>query len=272
MSEQVSFNGGGVSAGGILGAVKDSAINVGATAVAGGVIGAAGGKLVSLKPYTPNSTAMEAQYRDMFLRAGNASSAGEVPEYLKDKGDDVLNLVKKSGRILKRNSELTERANEIATMGQAVSRADNATFSGNKFQSLIAEFFKDKPEKIPEGGYTKEGVVERLQTSLGKIDKISKRLGEKYAPLSDEFVEKAAKNEEIKEIAEKGAKHLRKRSIIGAGIAIGVCAALVLNLLRTYGVIGRKKSSSAGSNGGAAQTQYNPAQIQNTATLKTTQG
>ena len=88
-------------------------------------------------------------------------------------------------------------------------------------------------------------------------------LEEQFENIRQDFIKKASelKDSVINKYAQDGAKHLRKRTIIGAGIAIGAGVALVLNLLRTYGVIGKKGAPDN-------QTAPNPA----SAPLKTTQG
>lgn len=57
------------NAGNLFGAIKDSFLNVAATAALGGAAGGAVGKLASLTPYTPDKAALNMQYADMFQRA-----------------------------------------------------------------------------------------------------------------------------------------------------------------------------------------------------------
>ncbi len=201
MSNQISF-GNNSKDGSFFSAIKDSVINTGSTALIGGAIGAAGGKIVSaINSHPPTPSEIAFQYGDMFEKT---LAGGKVPEYLKAGGDDIVQIAKK-GIITN---------NHIKTLVK----------TAEKFQG--EEAGQKYLEKITKGIFNKS---------------------EKLSNLQNEFVQKLSslKNSNIDDIASKGAAALRKDSVKGAGIAIGVIIALTLNLLKTYGVIGKKEAPPA---------------------------
>lgn len=228
--------------GSVLGAIKDSAVNVGITALAGGTAGAVGGKIAALTPYKPSEEAMNFQYGDIFIKAAKKD---ELPDYIKDKGDDITGVVEKCRNLFKANAGLIKEMAETESLYNQIKKTTEEEIKSEEFQTKLKEFFKEKVEKIPEGGYKKEEALRKAEERYDKICENLKRIDEKCGELQDSFIKSAAKDEKICDIAEKGAKHLRKRCFVGAGIAIGITGALILNLLKTYGVIGKKQTTAA---------------------------
>ena len=228
--------------GSVLGAIKDSAVNVGITALAGGTAGAVGGKIAALTPYKPSEEAMNFQYSDIFIKAAEKD---ELPDYIKDKGDDITGAVKKCRNLFKANTGLIKKMNETESLYKQIQETAEEEIKSEEFQTKLKEFFKEKAEKIPEGGYKKEEALQKIKERYDKILKNLGKINEKYGGLQDSFIKSASKDVEISDIAEKGAQHLRKRCLVGAGIAIGITGALILNLLKTYGVIGKKQTTAA---------------------------
>jgi len=253
LDNSITFGKGQNSGGSILGAVKDSVINVGATAALGAAAGALGGKVATLKPYTPSTEEINYQLRDIFVKAGFKD---QLPDYIKNKGDDVVSAVKKSSRLIKSDIALNEKINEASLLYSIAEQASDTDFKGEKVQNALKKFFHLK--NPPENGYTKEGAKKALKERTEKILNTSVKINKQFNTLQDDFIKNEAvlNDGKIQELAQSGAKHLRNREIIGAGIAIGVIGAFVLNILNTYGVIGKKKSAAAQSqaagNGGAS--------------------
>ena len=228
--------------GSVLGAIKDSAVNVGITALAGGTAGAVGGKIAALTPYKPSKEAMNLQYGDIFVKAARKD---ELPDYIKDKGDDITGAVEKCRSLFKANAKLSLKMAETKNLHAQVQKMTEEEIKSEEFQTKLKEFFKEEAEKIPEGGYKKEEALRKAEEYYDKTCKNLERINEKCGELQDSFIKGASKDEKICDIAEKGAKHLRKRCFVGAGIAIGITGALILNLLKTYGVIGKKQTTAA---------------------------
>lgn len=98
---------------------------------------------------------------------------------------------------------------------------------------------------------SKEEVVGVFEKHIKKADKLIEKIKngapkEKLDTYLDDFIKKAGESPKAKEIAEKGAKHLRKCTMVGIGAAIGIIGALVINILHTNGILkfGRKKQAS----------------------------
>lgn len=257
------------NAGNLFGAVKDSFLNVAATAALGGAAGGAVGKLASLTPYTPDKAALNMQYADMFQRA---LKKDEIPEHIKNAGDDFVQMVKSSKDLQKDILDITADLTDKANLKILVTEAKDEMIQQQGFQETIKNTLKEAADKIPEGGYTKNEVLERLKDIptdgkelAEKIKDATKASQEKLSGFYDDFIKKAGelKDSVINQYAQDGAKHLRKTSIIGAGIAIGAMGALILNILKTYGIIGKKGAPAQGQ---AAQPQVSSPM------LKTTQG
>ena len=228
--------------GGFLKSTIGSAINVGATIGAGAAVGAGVGKLASLTPYKPSAADLNFQYKDMFERAVRVK---EPPSYIKDAGDEFVKLFKEG-----RTAHVTDSINNAALLkGQqieklindiAISASNNPLLKKMKgvndeqIQQQVKKILKDKSgEKL-----TNEQMVEGLANKLQRLSEwMGKRKPSNMDELSTQFAEKAGSNPRIKELAEKGAKYLRNKSIIGVGIAVGVLGALTLNILKTYGIL-----------------------------------
>lgn len=253
MSQSVSFgrSEGGPGISGTLGAVKDSFLNVGLTAVVGGTVGGAAGKLAALTPYKPTVAQMQFQYADMFEKA---IIRKDIPDFIKNAGGDFVQLTEIGKQTAEYASQLATEAAETKILYGAVQEASDEIISGSEFKTKITEFFKGKETKIADADYTKEGLLSKLKEHFDKIREQSELKGKLFNSVNEDFVKKAENlgDCDMKTLAEKGAKHLRKRSIIGAGIAIGIIGALTLNILKTYGVIGRRRPVQ---NQGAAQAQ-----------------
>ena len=98
--------------------------------------------------------------------------------------------------------------------------------------------------KMSEGGFSREEILEKLIKRKEKAKKVINGCCEKLTQTSNEFATKAVSNKNIKELAEKGAKHLRAKTIVGTAVAIGVVGALFLNILKTFGVIKPKRKKA----------------------------
>lgn len=251
--------------GNFFGALKDSFLNVAGTAAAGGALGAGAGKLVSLTPYKPSETALNFQFADMFEKTVKSD---EIPDFIKQSGDEIKGFVKQGQKFAGDYNGIIDSMEKIALKQKVQEMAEEA-IAEEKTQSFIREFFKDAKDAVPDGGYKKADILERLKdvaTDEKTVEGLKERkntIEEQFENIRQGFIKKASelKDSIINKYAQDGAKHLRKRTIIGAGIAIGAGVALVLNLLRTYGVIGKKGAPDN-------QTAPNPA----SAPLKTTQG
>lgn len=236
-------NGGNSRSSSVLGAVKDSALNVGVTAGAGILAGGAVGKIVSLIPSKTSEAAMKFQYGDMFERFTRTS---EVPKYLQGKSEEIVQAAKDGISLRGTVRALKQKWQETGIMGAAVANATEDAIKQESFQTKIREFLHDAADKVPEGGYTKEGILERLKTSYGGLEEAIESKSDTLLKMQGEFVEKLKNlgDKDINALAEKSAKHLRAKSIVGAGMAAGMLIALTLNILKTYGVIGRKPNAN----------------------------
>ncbi len=253
--QNVSFGSSGTQKRSIFSDIKNSAINVGTTALVGGTIGAIGGKIGTLVPYKPSEAAINFQYADMFEKATNAN---KIPECLKDTGDDIKNLISKGQKIKSKSNTIKNYYNKLVEFVGNLSKVKPNEYNSDEIQTQIKNFFKDSAKNIPEGGYNQANVVQKIESKTDKINKILTSQSKKFSEYQEKFVDiiKNLKNENLESIAKKGAKHLRNRAIIGTGIAIGVVGALIFNILNTYGLIGRKAQASA------PPTNQNPPQAQ----------
>lgn len=242
MSVNVAPNNGN-QRGSFLGAVKDSAVNVLSTAAVGGVVGGIGGKIATIAPYKPSVEALNFQYADMFEKAATAT---EIPAFLQDKGDDIVQLTKKGQKTLKGFNGLKGAMGGVETMYATLSKVPEDKFGSEDVQKIVKAFFKND-KKVPEGGYTKTAVLERLKGRFDTMGGILKNKGEEFMQAQGSFVEKikGLKNAQIDDWAAKGAKHLRNRAMIGAGVGLGIVGALVLNLLSTSGLFNKKQPANA---------------------------
>lgn len=240
----VTFGSGGNSkSSSVFGAVKDSALNVGVTAGAGILAGGAVGKIASLIPSKTSEAAIKFQYGDMFERLTRTS---EVPKYLQGKGEEIVQAAQEGISLRNTVKALKQKWQETNIMGAAVTNATEDAIKQESFQTKIREFLQDAADKVPEGGYTKDGILERLKTSYDGLEEAIESKSGALLKMQGDFAEKLKNlgDTDITALAEKGAKHLKARSIIGAGMAIGLIAALTLNILKTYGVIGRKPNAN----------------------------
>ncbi|MCD7740428.1 MAG: hypothetical protein LUH11_03670 [Candidatus Gastranaerophilales bacterium] len=240
---QVSFGGSESKGGSFFSSLKDSAINVASTVAAGTAAGALGGKIASLKPYTPNAAALDFQYADMFQKALRNET---TPEYIKNAGDKFTKLVDSARACTNILDETTGKLYTGDTLLQTVKNLPEGNIAADEIQNSAKTFLKSENMDIPQGTLTKDKITQSLQKINEKLyDKIketSKTIDGKRSEFAEKIAE--AKNPRVDELANKGAKHLRNKSVIGAGIAIGVIGALVLNLLKTYGIIGKKHPKS----------------------------
>lgn len=232
--------------GGVVSSLKDTAV----VATTGLAIGGLGGKLATLAPYKPSQIALNCQYEDIFDKA----VAGKgIPEYLKKAGDDVALLIDK-GRRLGTCAARKKGADELLEF--LSTRPEE--FKSDNFQNAVKSFFKGS-KKIQEGGFTKDEILEKLKGCSERCGKVLKEKfnDTKLDDVRNSFVEKVKnlKNAQIDDIAEKGAKHLRNKSIVGAGMAIGLVSMLILNVLKTSGII-KPKAKTAQIN--AAQSTVLP--------------
>ena len=242
MTTPISFTGNGQEQSNlsILGSIGASALNVGLSAGAGAAVGGAVGKVASMIPIKPSEAALNHQYEDMFIKA--AKTAQDVPEYLKDKGDEILGIVKNGQQALSGYTSSNVQAEKIKNFTAGIASLTDDAIKNDETQNIIKEFFKDAT--APTGGYAKESVVQRLTDWHKNVVAKIESTGDALDNAGKEFVEKAKNIKGLNEMAEQGAKHLRKSTIIGAGVGIGVLAALTLNLLNTYGLIGGGKSNN----------------------------
>ena len=229
--QSVSFGKQTGTRGGILGSVGGSLLNVGATVGVGAGIGAGIGKLASLTPYTPTAADLKYQYADMFERAVGTK---ETPSYIQEAGDKFTNLVAKGKKLLKSGRCAQRNGINLEVCRSAAENATDEVIKSSEFQRGIKKIIKGK---MPEGGFTREQIIERLAQKSEKTAEFLQKNGKKITETAEEFVDSAASCPRMKELAEKGAKHLRNKTIVGAAIAIGVIGALVLNILKTYGIL-----------------------------------
>ena len=251
MTNQVSF---GQQQGGIksaIGAVGSSALNVGVTVGAGAGVGALAGKLASLAPYTPSAADLNHQYHDMFIRAINSK---ETPEYMKEGADTLKGIVGDARKIFVKSKTHLKRLGQAGRIKGVCEtaieeiKADAKVASDESIQAYAKKLLKSKSE----APLSKEEVLGAFEKHIKKADKLIEKIKngapkEKLDTYLDDFVKKASESPKTKELAEKGAKHLRKCTMIGVGAAVGIIGALVINILRTNGILklGRRKQASA---------------------------
>ncbi len=247
----------------IFGAIKDSAVNVASTAVLGGTVGAIGGKIASLTPYTPSKAALDAQYADLFVKT---TLKDQVPDYIAKKGDDVVDAVKLGAKLFKKDIELGIQASNADKLYTIVTSLPESELRSENVQKSLKEFFKGTAENMPVDKASREQIAEGIKARFKKFMRGSASLNEKFKSLQDTFTDAVSKDFKIQNMVEKGARDLRRNAMIGAGVAVGIIGALVLNILKTYGVIGKKGKQEA--------PVYNLAGAQGNISqpLKTTQG
>lgn len=238
INNSVSFGKNTGSSGGVLSSVASSALNVGVTAGVGAGIGAGIGKLASLTPCKIKPQDLNFQFEDMFV---SAIKNRETPSYLKGAGGDVIDIVKQGKEVSKKINMATQNVNKYASLSQFVNALPDEEIKNADFQSGIKKIIKGK---MPEGGFSKKEILEKLAIKGEKASKFINDSCEKLTQTSNEFATKAASNENLKELAEKGAKHLRAKTIVGTAVAIGVVGALFLNILKTFGVIKPKRKNA----------------------------
>lgn len=246
----------------VLGAVKDSALNVGLTAVAGGAIGGVAGKIASLTPYTPSKEAINMQYGDMFLKA---TMKEELPDYIARKGDDIVDSVKLGAKLFRKDIELGIQAKNAEQLYELVKTLPEAELRGEKVQGVLKEFFEGTAEMMPVDKASREQLMDGIKARFQKMLRGSDSINKKFQGLQETFTDAVSKDFKIQDMVERSARDLRKNAIIGAGIAVGVVGALVLNILKTYGVIGKRQNSAPANNLAGAQNNISQP-------LKTTQG
>lgn len=230
---------------GFLKTVGGSLINVGATIGAGAAVGGGIGKLASLTPYKPKAAELEYQFKDMFVKAAKNE---EAPEHIRNLGDSVSSLVNSYKQLAKKTEFATNNCVCYNGCLEAVKKISEEEIKDKKFQTAIKKIIKGK---MSENGYTKEQIVERLTNKIARTTNFLEKNSENANNILGDFCKKASANERMTELATKGAKHLRSKAIIGVGIGVGIISALVLNILKTYGVL---KLPKLGKN----QAQQNP--------------
>lgn len=236
MTNQVSFGKQSGTVGSVLGSVGSSALNVGVTMGAGAGVGACIGKLASLTPYKPSAAALEHQYTDMFIKAVQMPKA---PEYLA--GIPELKTAICDAKKVNLYTSGKAQAEDIKKLCGGFIEKIKETPDIIKNEG-VQEYAKRLLKSKSENPLTGEEVVGAFEKHIKKADTLLEKIDKKLAGRTVEgvfgdFVEKAKNCDTTKELAESGAKHLRKNTIIGIGIAIGVVGALVINLLHTNGVI-----------------------------------
>lgn len=237
INNSVSFGKSESKGASVLGAVKDSALNVGLTTLAGGTVGALGGKLASLVPYTPSEAALNAQYGDMFMKLGLKE---ELPDYIANKGEDIVDKIKQGAQLIKDDIAIDVKAKAADKLYSAIKAAPEADLGKEEFQNALKQFFDDADDFAFQGA-KKEEIAEAIKTKFKNLIDKSEEINNNFKALKDSFIEAVSKDHNIQGMAEKSARDLRKNAIIGAGIAVGVVTALVLNILKTYGIIGKKR-------------------------------
>ncbi len=237
----------------VIGAIGSSLLNVGLTVGAGAAAGGAAGKIASLIPSKPSEAALEHQYKDMFQKA--ARNTEELPKYLENMEAGAKEIIKD---IIKRGQGVNVAQNaknaEFATVmeiAQTAAAHTDETIKAPEVQEQIKNLFKDAA--VPTGGYEKAGIKQRLDKMAETIGAASETNKATLGKIEEEFVSKVKGQgfENIQELAKDGAKHLRKTTLIGAGIGVGVFVALAINLFNSFGSIG-KKYMSKGQQGQAA--------------------
>lgn len=239
MTNQVSFGKQSGTFGNIIGSVGSSALNVGVTVGAGAGVGACIGKLASLTPYKPSAAALEHQYIDILEKAAMQK---KTPEYIKNAGEEVFNAFKVAKRAIRRNWNYESKFRKAQQIEELVERLTSpkadltSTLKG--YTANLQNIAKGILKIDKDASVTSEELINKLVEKHEKlIETLEKRKPADTKSLTNAFIEKASQNNDIKELAETGAKHLRKTSIVGIGMAIGIVGALVINLLNTNGVI-----------------------------------
>lgn len=261
INNSVSFGNSDSKGVSILGAVKDSALNVGLSAAVGGVVGGIGGKIVSFTPYKPTQAALNAQYGDMFLKMGLRE---ELPDYIRNLGDDVTGAIKEGAKLVKDDVALGVKANSADKLYSVIKSIPDADLGKESVQKALGEFFNGADDFAFKNA-TKDEITEAIKEKFKSILKESEGVNKKFNELRENFIETASQDFKVQELVSKSAKDLRKNAMIGAGVAIGIIGALVLNLLNTYGVIGKRQKSAPANNLAGAQNNISQP-------LKTTQG
>lgn len=233
-SQNVTFGNSGNNKS-FFGVAKDAAINVGGTMLIGGAAGSAAGHLVALVPHKPNAAQLNHQYVDIFEKA---VMNNDLPEFLKNKAGDIA---KNAQPIASNISKLNEKAATGSKLLDKIAKnSKDDILKNDEFLTKASEFLGADKKLIEKNSL--ENVTNMIKSHLGVL---KPALESENASLQLEkaaFITEARTVDDIVEIAKKGAKHLRKRTIVGVGIAIGIMGALTLNLLKTYGVIGKKSN------------------------------
>lgn len=236
MNNQISFGKKTGTIGNVISSVGSSALNVGVTIGAGAGVGACVGKLASLTPYKLSAAAMEHQYADMFVKAVNLP---ETPEYMKGLSEitSVVSNAKKIGLCENKKARIENIKTLCNKLKDEVKNNADA-IKDDGLQKYAKKLLKSKSEN----SLTADEITGALEGHIKKADKLLEKIDNKISKKTmedafGEFAEKAKNCDVTKKLAENGAKHLRKNAVIGAGIAIGVLGALVINLLHTNGLI-----------------------------------
>ena len=217
--------------GNVISAMGKSALNVGVTAGAGAAVGAGVGKLVTLVPYKPTADALRHQYTGML---GSAIISGETPSYAGEAGGKLASIIQKGKELFKIGGYAEKNYGIYQTCSGVIQDATDEAIKDGVFQKSIKKIIKGK---MPEGGFSREQMLERLSKKMDRTREFLKTTSKNMNKVTEEFIETAGSSEKAKELAEKGAKHLRNKTIVGASIAVGVLSAFVINILKTYGVL-----------------------------------
>ena len=228
INNSVSFGNSDSKGVSILGAVKDSALNVGLSAAVGGVVGGIGGKIASFTPYKPTGA------------------------------------IKEGAKLVKDDVALGVKANSADKLYSVIKSIPDADLGKESVQKALGEFFNGADDFAFKNA-TKDEITEAIKEKFKNILKESEGVNKKFCELREKFIENVSQDFRVQELVSKSAKDLRKNAMIGAGVAIGIIGALVLNLLNTYGVIGKRQKSAPANNLAGAQNNISQP-------LKTTQG
>ncbi len=247
LNNQVSFTADKKS-NGVTQSALSSAANVAVTIGAGAAVGGGIGKLASLTPYKPKAGELNFQYADMFEKSFRQDG---TPDIIKKAGGEVEKLYEKYISKAKLPFAKTTLAYEEAAYmyENLASDTKGILIKNQEVQDKLKTLLGKEPPK--EGFSIEEALTGLKDKTIAAGSRLREALKAKDE-LRQEFIDKASKNEALTEIATKGAKHLRKRAIIGVGVGIGVAAALVLNILNTYGIIGKRKVANNGAQNSAS--------------------
>lgn len=238
--QNVSFGNNKDSRPSFFSTVKTAAAETIVPVVAGGALGGGVGKLVSLTPYKPKEDMLQIQYKDMFQKALKSE---ELPDYIKTAGGDFVDITNK-GKIAYKE---LKKVDDLLSLAESTQIIKDKKIASSDFQSILKEI-------LGENNFAnKEEILKAIEAKLEPLKESYDTHRENYKAALDSFVEKACEEDKIVDIAKKGAKQLRKRCIIGAGIMIGAFGALILNVLRTNGAFNFKKPKAAQE--AAGQTQ-----------------